>query len=448
MADPSLHAVTEDDGAVERRHVGVSARGLASGSSRSGSAIPLAARLVLARLDRLRDGRLTVHLPGGEHRVVGGCGSPDADITIHHWRFFSRLLRGADVGAGESYVDGDWSTPDLVALSRLFLANEEVLAPPRLVGLLGRMRDRLLHLLRTNTRLQARRNIHAHYDLSNDFYGLFLDPSMTYSTALFTDPAQGLEAAQRAKYARLADWAGLRPGDHVLEIGCGWGGFAEYAAGELGCRVTGITLSEEQARYARRRLEARGLGDRVEIRIVDYRDVEGRYDAVVSIEMLEAVGHRYLDDFFAACDRVLRPGGRVALQAITIPDRVYDRYRRGTDWIRKYIFPGGHLPSLGALQAAMARRSGFVIDRMENVGDHYATTLRHWRRRFWMKVDAVRVLGFDDRFVRLWDFYLASCEAAFRQRQIGNAQLQLSRIGDAVRGRQAPEAERPDHGRP
>ncbi|HSO23468.1 MAG TPA: cyclopropane-fatty-acyl-phospholipid synthase family protein, partial [Chondromyces sp.] len=220
-----------------------------------------------------------------------------------------------------------------------------------------------------------------------------------------------------------------------------------YAAGELGCRVTGITLSEEQARYARRRLEARGLGDRVEIRIVDYRDVGGRYDAVVSIEMLEAVGHRYLDDFFAACDRVLRPGGRVALQTITIPDRVYDRYRRGTDWIRKYIFPGGHLPSLGALQAAMARRSGFVIDRMENVGDHYATTLRHWRRRFWMKVDAVRALGFDDRFVRLWDFYLASCEAAFRQRQIGNAQLQLSRIGDAVRGRQAPDAESPDHGR-
>jgi cyclopropane-fatty-acyl-phospholipid synthase len=345
-------------------------------------------------------------------------------------------------------VDGDWSTPDLVALSRLFLANEEVLAPPRLVGLLGRMRDRLLHLLRTNTRFQARRNIHAHYDLSNEFYGLFLDPSMTYSAALFSDPAQGLEAAQRAKYARLAEWAGLRPDDHVLEIGCGWGGFAEYAAGELGCRVTGITLSEEQARYARRRLEARGLGDRVEIRIVDYRDVEGRYDAVVSIEMLEAVGHRYLDDFFAGCDRVLRPGGRVALQTITIPDRVYDRYRRGTDWIRKYIFPGGHLPSLGALQAAMAKRTGFVIDRMENVGDHYATTLRHWRRRFWTKVDAVCALGFDGRFVRLWDFYLASCEAAFRQRQIGNAQLQLSRIGDAARGLQAADAESPDHGRP
>ena len=446
MADPSLDAVRKDAGAVERRHVGISGRGLASGSGRLGPAFPLAARLVLARLDRVRDGRLTVHLPGGARRVVGAGGSPDAEMTIHRWRFFPRLLRGADVGAGESYVDGDWSSPDLVALSRLFLANEKVLAPPRLVGLLGRMRDRLLHLLRSNTRFQARRNIRAHYDLSNDFYGLFLDPSMTYSAALFSDPAQGLEEAQRAKYARLAEWAGLRTGDHVLEIGCGWGGFAEYAAGELGCRVTGITLSEEQARYARRRLEARGLGDRVEIRIVDYRDVEGRYDAVVSIEMLEAVGHRYLDDFFAACDRVLRPGGRVALQTITIPDRVYERYRRGTDWIRKYIFPGGHLPSLGALQSAMARRSGFVIDRMENVGDHYATTLRHWRRRFWMKVDAVRALGFDDRFVRLWDFYLASCEAAFRQRQIGNAQLQLSRIGDAVRGRQAPDAESPDHG--
>lgn len=354
-------------------------------------------------------------------------------MTVHRWRFFSRLVRGADIGAGESFVDGDWSTPDLVALTRLFLANEDVLAPPRLVGVLSRTRDRLLHLARSNRRLQARRNIRAHYDLSNDFYRLFLDPSMTYSAALFDRPGVSLGEAQKAKYERLARWAGIREGDRVLEIGCGWGGFAEYAAGELGCSVTGITLSEEQAAFARDRMRKCGLTDLVEIRLTDYRDVRGSFDAIVSIEMLEAVGHRYLDGFFEVCDRVLRPGGRVALQTITISDQVYDRYRRGNDWIRKYIFPGGHLPSLGAVQASLARRTGFVVDRLDNIGDHYATTLRHWRRRFWMKIDAVRELGFDERFVRMWDFYLATCEAAFLQRHIGNLQLQLGRAGETGR---------------
>ena len=267
-------------------------------------------------------------------------------------------LRRADVGAGEAFVDGDWSSPDLVGLSRLFLANEAELAPPSVLGAIGRFRDRITHLLRSNTRVQARRNIHAHYDLSNELYALFLDPSMTYSSALFDRPDLDLEAAQRRKYQRLAEWAGLRPGQHVLEIGCGWGGFAEFAAGELGCRVTGITLSEEQAIFARDRMLEAGLDDRVQIRVVDYRDVDATFDAVVSIEMLEAVGHRFLDGFFATVDRVLRPGGRVALQTITIPDQVYDRYRRGTDWIRDYIFPGGHLPSLGAIQGSLARRTG------------------------------------------------------------------------------------------
>jgi cyclopropane-fatty-acyl-phospholipid synthase len=447
MADHVLQAASEVDSAVPSGSGAAAARSLPDRPGRPGLASRLAARIVLARLDRVRDGSLMIHLPGGERRIIGTIDSPGAEMTVHRWRFFSRLLRGADVGAGESYVDGDWSTPDPVALSRFFLANEMVLAPPRLVGLLSRTRDRLLHRLRTNTRFQARRNIHAHYDLSNDFYALFLDPSMTYSAALFTQPHLNLEAAQRAKYRRLAEWAGVQAGGRVLEIGCGWGGFAEYAAGELGCRVTGITLSEEQARFARRRIDNRGLSDRVRIETVDYRDVDGRYDAIVSIEMLEAVGHRYLDAFFTTCDRALRPGGRVVLQTITIPDQVYHRYRRGTDWIRKYIFPGGHLPSLGALQSAMARRTGFVVDRMENIGDHYATTIGHWRRRFWTKIDEVRGLGFDERFVRLWDFYLATCEAAFRQRQIGDAQLQLSRVGDAADRRPLSRTEPPGHGR-
>jgi cyclopropane-fatty-acyl-phospholipid synthase len=252
---------------------------------------------------------------------------------------------------------------------------------------------------------------------------------MTYSSALFDRPNLDLEAAQRRKYQRLAEWAGLRPGQHVLEIGCGWGGFAEFAAGELGCRVTGITLSEGQAIYARDRMVKAGLEDRVQIRIVDYRDVEARFDAVVSIEMLEAVGHRFLDDFFATVDHVLRPGGRVALQTITIPDQVYERYRRGTDWIRDYIFPGGHLPSLGAIQGSLSRRTGLVIDRLDDIARDYATTLHYWRSRFHDEENRVRELGFDDRFIRMWDFYLATCEAAFRDRQIGVLQLGLLRSG-------------------
>jgi cyclopropane-fatty-acyl-phospholipid synthase len=434
MADPDFSVVNFKEPGAGRAREGEDSPQPGAGGTAVRDGLPLAAKIVFGGFSRLREGGMTVHLPDGSSRSFGVTNPAQAEMTVHRWRFFRRLVRGADVGAGESYVDGDWSTPDLVALSSFFLANEDALAPPRLVGFLSRVRDRLLHLARSNRRLQARRNIRAHYDLSNDLYRLFLDPSMTYSAALFDRPGLSLEEAQKAKYERLARWAGIREGDRVLEIGCGWGGFAEYAAGELGCSITGVTLSDEQAAFARNRMRARGLTDRVEIRLTDYRDVRGSFDAVVSIEMLEAVGHRYLDAFFALCDSVLRPGGRVALQTITIPDQVYDRYRRGTDWIRKYIFPGGHLPSLGALQTSMARSSAFVVDRLDNIGDHYATTLRHWRRRFWMKIDAVRDLGFDEEFVRMWDFYLATCEAAFRRRHIGNVQLQLSRAGETGRG--------------
>lgn len=392
--------------------------------------LPLAARLVLGRLDRIRHGHLVVKLPDGSYRTFAGSGGGTAavsELEIHRWRFFGRLLRRGDMGAGEAYVDGDWSSPDLVGLTRFFLDNEAELAPPSLFGAFGRLRDRLTHLLRSNTRTQAKRNIHAHYDLSNELYELFLDPSMTYSSALFDRPGMDLAAAQRRKYQRLAEWAELQPGQHVLEIGCGWGGFAEFAASELGCRVTGITLSEEQASFARRRIEEAGLSDRVQIRVVDYRDVDACFDAVVSIEMLEAVGHRFFDGFFETLDRVLRPGGRVALQTITIPDQIYDRYRRGSDWIRAYIFPGGHLPSLGAIQGSLARGTGLVISRLDDMAQDYAATLHQWRERFWAQEDRVRDLGFDDRFLRMWDFYLATCEAAFRHRQIGVLQLSMMR---------------------
>jgi cyclopropane-fatty-acyl-phospholipid synthase len=394
----------------------------------------LAARIVLRRLARLRAGRLTVRLPNG---TVARFGNPDAtpsaEITVHNWRFFGRLLRSSDVGAGEAYVDGDWGSPDPVATARLFIANEAELGPSPLLGALGRLRDRLLHLARSNRRTQARRNIHAHYDLSNEFYSQFLDRSMTYSAAVFDHPDESLFHAQRLKYRTIAAKAGLRAGDHVLEIGCGWGGFAEYAAAELGCRVTGITLSSAQARYARDRMRESGLEDRVEILETDYRDVQGTFDAVVSIEMLEAVGHRYLDSYFSACDRLLRPGGRLVIQVITIPDQLYEGYRRSMDWIRKYIFPGGHLPSLGAIQSSIARHTPFIIDRVEDIGIHYAATLRRWRARFWKRIDEIRRLGFDDRLIRTWDFYLAICEAAFAERKLGTLQLVLSRSGEQVR---------------
>ncbi len=385
---------------------------------------------MLGRLADLGRGALALSLPdGSRHRFAGPDPGPEAEFRVHRWRTLARLLLEGDIGLGEGYTAGDWTTPDLVALTRLLIANERDLGDPSGAGWLARLGDRLLHLARTNTRRRARANIRAHYDLSNDFYRLFLDETMTYSAAVFEPAGLTLAEAQRAKYRRLAAGVGLQRGQHVLEIGCGWGGFAVWAATELGCRVTGVTLSEAQAEVARQRVREAGLEDRVEIRIVDYRDVDGRYDAIVSIEMLEAVGHAFLGDFFRACDRLLTPGGRVALQVITIPDQLYDGYRRGVDWIRKHIFPGGHLPSLGALQQAMAHNSGFVVHSLDDVALHYAETLRRWRRAFGEHLEAVAALGFDDAFQRTWDFYLGVCEACFASRKLGTLQLVLTRPG-------------------
>jgi cyclopropane-fatty-acyl-phospholipid synthase len=393
---------------------------------------PLAARLVEKRLANLEGGSLKMRRPDGSQLEAGDSnGKSAADLTVHRWRFFRRLVRDGDIGAGESYMDGDWSSEDLVGLAELFLRNEDRLSPPAFSGTLNRWRDRLVHRYRDNRKRQARRNIRAHYDLSNRLFATFLDDSMTYSAGIFESTETRLLDAQRAKYLRMADAAGLVPGHHVLEIGCGWGGFAEFAASKLGCRVTGITLSDEQARFARQRICRAGLDHAVDIRVVDYRELNGIFDAVVSIEMLEAVGHRHLDDFFAVCDRHLVAGGRAAIQTITVPDQIYDRYRRGTDWIRKYIFAGGHLPSLGAIQSSISRTTGFVISRAEDIGPHYATTLNRWRRRFHSRLHMVRELGFDERFIRMWDFYLATCEAAFACGKIGNLQLALKRAGES-----------------
>jgi cyclopropane-fatty-acyl-phospholipid synthase len=287
----------------------------------------------------------------------------------------------------------------------------------------------ILHRLRRNTRRGSRRHIRAHYDLSNDLFALFLDPTMTYSSAVFGAPDEPLRAAQERKFAHFGDALQLGPDDHVLEIGCGWGGFARFAATRYGCRVTGITISEAQRDLAAARVHAEGLSPRVEIRLCDYRDVRGRFSKIVSIEMLEAVGRAHWRRFFAACHDVLAPGGLIGLQVITMPDHRFEAYARRCDWIQKHIFPGGILPSLGELCRAMAADAPFTIRELTDIAPHYARTLARWRATFFERLPQVRALGFDERFVRMWDYYLASCEGAFRARALGTLQLVLARAG-------------------
>ena len=374
----------------------------------------LAFRLGLAAASRISVGRLTAVLPDGERRVFGEPGATrQAEIHIHDPEAAVRLLLRGETGAGEAYMAGQWSSPDLVALIELAAVNRSALAlgqewwqRPLQVPL------RLAHRTRRNTKAQAAKNISAHYDLGNDFYQLFLDETMTYSSAVFERDDQTLADAQRTKYARLADGAGLRPGMHVLEIGSGWGGFALYAAGERGCRVTSITISREQHALARERVAAAGLSDLVDIQLRDYRDVEGQFDAVVSIEMLEAVGAEFFEAYFAAVDRALRPGGRFGLQVITFPDAAYEAQRRGANWIQTYIFPGGLCPSLAAIERSL-HGTRLLLREATDIAPSYVRTLAAWRARFLANLDAVRAQGFDDRFIRMWDYYLALSQAGF-----------------------------------
>ncbi len=374
----------------------------------------LAERVVLAAAARIRIGRLTVVLPDGRRQVFGDPASERrAEIRVHDTAAAVRLLLRGETGAGEAYMDGLWSSPDLLALIELAALNRSALALGR--GWWRRLFQvprTLAHRARRNTRIQARRNIAAHYDLGNDFYRLFLDETMTYSSAVFDAPDQSLADAQRNKYRRIAEGAGLTAGQHVLEIGSGWGGFALYAAGQLGCRVTSITISQEQHDLARERVRAAGLEHLVDIQMRDYREVSGTYDAVVSIEMLEAVGAEYFETFFQACDRALRPGGRLSLQVITFPDVLYEAQRRGANWIQTYIFPGGLCPSLATVEASL-HRTHLLIRQVSDIAPSYVRTLRAWRTRFMDQLDAVRGQGFDERFIRMWEYYLALSEASF-----------------------------------
>jgi cyclopropane-fatty-acyl-phospholipid synthase len=387
----------------------------------------LATDVALAAARRIRVGRLTVQTPDGDRRTFGDPASPiHGEMHIHDAVALRRLLLAGETGGGDAYVDGSWSSPDLVALILLAVANRQALALSdgwwrRPAG----VARAVAHRRAANTHSGSRRNIAAHYDLGNEFYALWLDETMTYSSALFETADQSLADAQRAKYRRLADLAGLRPGMEVLEIGSGWGGFAMVAAQERGCRVTSITISAAQQALARQRVAAAGLGDRVDVQLRDYRDVTGRYDAIVSIEMLEAVGARYLPTFFEACDRVLREGGRCALQVITFRDDAFRAQLRGANWIQRNIFPGGELPSLAAIEAALGR-TGFVIDSATDIRWSYARTLETWRRSFLSQRDAVRGMGFDERFLRMWEYYLAISEAGFRSGLCQDLQIGLS----------------------
>ena len=371
-------------------------------------------RVGLAALERIRIGSLAIVLPDGSEHVVGDRSSDlHGEIHIHDRAALARILIDGETGVGRAYMDGLWSSPDLAALIRVAALNRESLtlsagwwrAPAQL-------RRTIAHRLKRNTRRQSQRNIEAHYDLGNDFYRLFLDETMTYSSAVFARPDQSLSDAQRNKYRIIAEGAGLSVGQHVLEIGSGWGGFALYAAGELGCRVTSITISKEQHDLASERVRAAGLQDLVDIQLRDYREINGTYDAIVSIEMLEAVGAEYFETFFETCDRALVPGGKMSLQSITFPDGTYETQRRGANWIQTYIFPGGLCPSLAVIERA-SRNTRLLIRGVTDIAPDYARTLRAWRTRFMTQLEAVRRLGFDDRFVRMWEYYLALSEAGF-----------------------------------
>ena len=394
-------------------------------------------RRVLSRFfAQLDHGGLTLTTPEGEQLVFGDPhGQPQVAMTTHRHRFWQRAMLAADIGFGESYTDGDWDSPDLVALLSLLSLREEAVNDRRLWPALAvRTVNFLRHLRRDNTPEGSRRNISAHYDLGNDFYRLFLDPTMCYSSGLFLDPGDSLETAQRNKIHAILDRAGIGPDDHVLEIGCGWGGFALEAVRRTGCHLTAVTVSREQQAWVERLVREAGLEAQIEVQLTDYRHVQGRFTRIVSIEMIEAVGHRHLGRYFQALDRLLAPGGRIVLQAITMPDQKYRAYRLGSDWIRKHIFPGGHLPSLGAITAAMAATTRLNLVGLEDIGAHYVPTLTLWREALLARKQEVLALGFDETFLRRWTYYFSYCEAGFRNRLVRNHHLVLARMGEPVTG--------------
>ena len=375
------------------------------------SRLPRATRLALEVFDRLEGGALAIELPDGV-RLRAGHGPLVAHLRVRDHAVFDEALARGDIGFGESWMDGQWDTDELTGLLTLLSRNRERIGQAIYGRLLRMIGHRITHLLRANTRSGSRRNIEAHYDLGNDFYALWLDPSMSYSAAVFAADDDSLHDAQLRKYRRILEQLDVRPGQTVLEVGCGWGGFAEVAAVEYGCKVLGITLSPSQLAFARERAQRGGFAAAADFALCDYRDVRGQYDHVVSIEMIEAVGERFWPTYFAQLAALLKPGGRCVVQSITIDDALFARYRRGTDFIQRYVFPGGMLPSPAAVER-QARGAGLEVVGDFAFGRDYARTLAHWHRSFEAQWPAVKEQGFDERFRRMWRFYLSYCEAGF-----------------------------------
>jgi cyclopropane-fatty-acyl-phospholipid synthase len=385
---------------------------------------PASARAALMALTEIRSGALEAALPNGQSLRFGDGDNPIA-LRIKDWNFGRRVVFNGDIGFAESWMAGEWETDDLSALLVLLANNIERFRRVFEGSLLGKTLNWLQHLSRENTREGSRRNILEHYDLGNRFYETWLDRTMTYSSARF-DQARDLEAAQLEKYRTLARRLELKPGEHVLEIGCGWGGFAEVAAQEFGARVTGLTISDEQLSYARERINRAGLARQVEIRRQDYRDVQGQFDKVASIEMFEAVGERYWPTYFGKIADVLKPGGKAALQIITIKDDLFERYRKRADFIQRYVFPGGMLASVTRLREE-TEKAGLAWRGLDAFGQSYAETLSQWARRFSARWQEISALGFDERFKQLWLFYLGYCEAGFRTGRTDVVQLELAK---------------------
>jgi cyclopropane-fatty-acyl-phospholipid synthase len=421
-------------------------------------------RVIMQSLEQMTLGCLHLGLPDGSKKVIGAPGATiSAGIRILNWNFFKRCVLFGDIGFGEAYVDGDWETDDITKVISWFILNVEnspamsgSRAKKFLVNLLG-WQNRIYHLLRPNSLTTSRRNISEHYDLGNDFYQLFLDPTMTYSSALFDSGGAELllcpnsssersesvaaaaqqrrptlEEAQIAKYDRLCRQLKLKPGEHVLEIGSGWGGFSKHAAQNYGVRITTVTISEEQFKYARDLFQCEGLAGRVEIKLMDYRRLTGRFDKIVSIEMLEAVGDAYLETYFAKCHELLKPRGLLALQMITCPDSRYDSLRKNVDWIQKHIFPGSLLLSLHRVNHALRKTGDLFLHDLKDLGMSYAETLRRWRVAFNQNETAVRALKFDTSFIRKWNYYLSYCEAAFAMRNISVVQAVYTRPNNST----------------
>ena len=390
--------------------------------------LPFRAQMVLRGLLGLEAGTLAMTIPGGQTFVIAGSApGPHAAVTLHNWNLMHRAVSGGTIGVAETYMDGDWESPDAGAFLELVLINTKVVRDytngPR--GLF-RLLEKFRHWLNANTRRGSQRNIAAHYDLGNAFYSQWLDPTMTYSSALYSRGANDLTSAQLAKYRALAEATGIGPGDHVLEIGCGWGGFAEFAASEIGCKVTGLTISREQLAFARERMAKAGLADRVELKFQDYRDETGTYDRIVSIEMFEAVGEKYWPAYFSKLHECLKPGGRAGLQIITILQEAYAEYRANPDFIQKYVFPGGMLPTREHL-SSLGRQFGLSTASDIGFGHDYARTLAEWRHRFRAAWERIVPLGFDERFRKLWEFYFYYCEAGFRAQNIDVRQVVYTR---------------------